>query len=161
MVRRGGANERNGGEVADFSQIWKAVGDLVTADATLVGLLAGGVYYAEQPAPQSPTFPLLRMAVLDDGPNTGLTGLGDYSPRVQVDVFGPDPAVNDRVLRLLDTLLTIPRSRRAGLTTDDYTVRGMYRTSGVRFGTPYRTTDGLPVSQLSTEWQLKVTTNGD
>lgn len=142
---------------ASLSQVWTAIGDKILADTDLNSVLQGQkVYYTEGNIIDDPSYPCIRMQVISPIPNVELSGFGDFEVRLQIDVFGPSPAVVDQIAAKLAELLDIPRSLPAGLSVANWHIRSML-CRGIQTVTGAGRRGGVELRQKSTDWTLKLT----
>lgn len=146
--------------MADFSEVLTEIRRVMTADSTLTGLLGdANQIYRGRDVPTSAKFPAIRLWMIDDAPNFDVSGYGDFRPRLQIDLIGPDPTKLDAIRTRLDELLTIPYKRSTVITSAGFTVRQMLRTGpSLNLGEiGIQDSTGRAVQHVATEWDLKVT----
>jgi hypothetical protein len=142
--------------MADLSEVWKGMRDILIGDATLTAMLssAGAVY--ERDPPLDVAFPMLTLWQLTDGPVNNSSGFGLFNADIQIDVWSTSPRTNEQIKSRLDELLQIPRVRSTGIVTDNYNVFRCYRTRSTFAGTVAVENEGKKIRHLATEWRASI-----
>ncbi len=113
-----------------LKELWVGIRSVIIADADILALLPGdspaeNVIYEEGRLPAQPGYPFIRMWLVGEYPNTGLSGFGDSVCRVQIDVFGTVKSTNWYLARKLQRILDVPRVRTQGIACNGFRVRKM------------------------------------
>jgi hypothetical protein len=157
--------------MADLFELWPAIGNIIAGDAVLTGgsssssgMLSGddAVYYGDDlPKDLSIELPAIRMWEVGESPAIDATAIGNHEVRLQIDVFSDSPKTNGEIRKRLDDILNIPLKRPQGIETDNYIVRGMWRTGSVPLSLGQeRPGGGAKLYQLATEWTIRVALKG-
>lgn len=144
---------------AGFGDVWKAIGDRLTGNADLAAALTATgnqVIYAETTIPADLEFPVLRIATIGASPDTELSGYGKFDMRVQIDVFGTDPAANSRIATHIGELLDIPRTLPAGLTVSNWLLTEMVCRNVTHVGGMKFRQGGVDLLQIATDWNVRL-----
>lgn len=144
--------------MADKTDIYKAIRAIAVADTTLTAMLGSSTefYYGADIA-LNPTAPFIVLREMDDVPMTNDSFWGDFRPRVEMHVCGPDPGRLMQIVERLDTLFIIPFKRATVIETTTHVVRQMLRRSALQLPMAQREADDRVFQQIVTEWELKVT----
>jgi hypothetical protein len=146
--------------MADLSEVWSKLCETIAGDATIAGLLGGtgSVLYAEDVVDKLPDYPFIRLMIVNADPSRVDSGVGRWDVMLQIDVFGPQMAVNWRLHDLMQGLLEIPRTRPNGLSTANYEIKEMTIAGPIspvgRIG--IKDSQGRDIKQLSATWMLRV-----
>jgi hypothetical protein len=150
--------------MADLSELWPAIGNIMVDDTTLTGMLHSdaSIYYADDlPVDLRPVLPAIRFWMVGETPNVNRTVLGDHEVRLEIDVFADSPKTNEAIRSRLDELLNVPLKRPQGIETDNYRVRGMWRTGSLPISLGRNAAGGGgPLYHLATEWTIRVALKG-
>ena len=142
--------------MANLSEVWKGVRDVLKADATLGALLSSATAIYERDPPLDADFPMLTLWQMDDGPINAASGFGLFETDIQIDVWSTSPRTNEQIKARLDDLLQIPRIRSSVISTTNYNVYRLYRTRATFVGTVAREDDGKRIRHLATEWRASI-----
>lgn len=142
--------------MADLSEVWKGVRDILVGDSTLTAMLASASSVYERDPPLQASFPMLTLWQVADGPDNAVTGYGEFHADVQIDVWSTSPRTNEQIKSRLDDLLEIPRVVATGITTTNYDVTNCTRTNARFVGTVEIEDDGKHIRHLATEWRVTI-----
>jgi hypothetical protein len=142
--------------MADLSEVWKGIRDILVDDATLVALLSSASAVYERDPPIEPDYPMLTLWQVDDGPDNALTGYGEFNSLLQIDVWSTSPRTNEQIKSRMDELLEIPRVVTTQITTTNYNVTSLSRLRATFVGTIEFEDDGKRIRHLATEWRAKI-----
>ena len=142
--------------MADLSEMWKGIRDILVADSTLTAMLSDSSAVYEPEPPDDVDFPMLTIMQTDDGPVTECTGYGEFAAQLQIDVWSTSPRTNEQIKSRLDELLEIPKIRATAITTTNYNVTNVSRSSANFVGTVEIEKDGKLIRHLATEWDVKI-----
>jgi hypothetical protein len=142
--------------MADLSEVWKGFRDILVGDATLTAMLASSSSVYEPDPPAEVGFPMLTLMQANDGPVTECTGYGEFAAQLQIDVWSTSPRTNEQIKSRLDELLEIPKIRTSAISTTNYNVTNVSRTSATFVGTVEIEKDGKRIRHLATEWDVKI-----
>jgi len=145
--------------VADLSEVWKGIRDILVGDATLVALLATSSSVYERDPPINAAFPMLTVWQIDDSPNMRLDGYGEFFPSFQIDVWSTSPRTNEQIKERVTQLLDIPRINSDQISTTNYNVTRLQRENARFVGTVEIEADGKRVRHLATTWVATVKEN--
>lgn len=145
----------------DLTEVYTKIRQIALADTGASGLVsllgATNAFYFGEDMAGVPVFPCVVLRQLDDAPNMSDSFWGDFRPRVQIDVVGPDPGVLLQMVARLDHLFIIPFKRNDYISTARWNVRSMMRRSAIPLPFAEREQDGRVFQQIVTEWDLKIT----
>lgn len=145
-----------------MEKVTSSICSVLAADGTLTALLgqqgSGGpsIYATDGEISDDVSFPALRVWIVDDTPEPGMSAIGVYDVRLQIDVLGTSRSAREQILERLDELLEIPRSRAAQITATGYTVKRMRRTGRAITLLTRLQVDSVQVRQMATDWMLRV-----
>ena len=142
--------------MADLSEVWKGIRDVLVGDATLTAMLSSSSAVYEPDPPDNVSFPMLTMMQITDGPVTECTGYGEFAAQFQIDVWSTSPRTNEQIKSRLDELLEIPKIRTSAIATTNYNVTNVSRNSANFVGTVDIEKDGKRIRHLATEWDVKI-----
>ena len=142
--------------MADLSEVWKGMRDILVGDATLTAMLASASSVYERDPPLQTGFPMLTLWQVTDGADNRVSGYGEFRADVQIDVWSTSPRTNEQIKSRLDELLEIPKIRTTAITTTNYNVTNVSRSSANFVGTVEIEKDGKLVRHLATEWNVKI-----
>ena len=142
--------------MADLSEVWKGIRDILLGDSTLAAMLSAASAVYEPDPPDDVDFPMLTLMQSDDGPVTECTGYGEFAAQLQIDVWSTSPRTNEQIKSRLDELLEIPKIRATAITTTNYNVTNVSRSSANFVGTVEIEKDGKLIRHLATEWDVKI-----
>ena len=142
--------------MADLSEVWKGVRDILVGDSTLTAMRASAASVYERDPPLETGFPMLTLWQVSDGPANAVSGYGEFHADVQIDVWSTSPRTNEQIKSRLDELLEIPRVVATGITTTNYDVTNCTRTNARFVGTVEIEDDGKHIRHLATEWRVTI-----
>ena len=90
--------------MADLSEVWKGIRDILVAASTLTAMRASSSSVYEPDPPADVDFPMLTLVQSDDGPVTECTGYGEFAAQLQIDVWSTSPRTNEQIKSRLDQL---------------------------------------------------------
>ena len=141
-----------------LKELWLGISNVIVADAGIVALLgdgANGVIYSETGLPKGMTYPWVRLMLVGETPNSGLSAFGDQSCRLQIDVFGAVHSVHWDLNRRLARLLSVPNYRTQGIACTGFQIRRMvYRGTNVVGPIGVSVNEGHEVVQLAQDWEV-------
>ena len=142
--------------MADLSEVWKGLRDVLVGDATLTAMLASASSGDERGPPLEVSVPMLTHWQVADGPDNAVTAYGEFHADVQLDVWATSPRTNEQSKSRLDELLEIPRVVATGISTTNYDVTNCTRTNARFVGTVEIEDDGKHIRHLATEWRVTI-----
>tara|TARA_R110000824_G_scaffold187178_2_gene368427 strand:+ start:1757 stop:2197 length:441 start_codon:yes stop_codon:yes gene_type:complete len=142
--------------VADLSEVWKEVRDILVGDATLTAMLASASSVYERDPPLQTGFPMLTLWQVADGPANAVSSYGEFHADVQIDVWSTSPRTNEQIKSRLDELLEIPRVVTTQISSTNYNVTNCTRTNSRFVGTVEIEDDGKHIRHLATEWRVTI-----
>ena len=142
--------------MADLSEVWKGLRDVLIGDSTLTAMLDSASSVYERDPPLETGFPMLTLWQLSDGADNAVSAYGEFHADVQIDVWSTSPRTNEQIKSRIDELLEIPRVVRAGISTTNYDVTNCTRTNARFVGTVEIESDGKHIRHLATEWRVTI-----
>ncbi len=142
--------------MADLSEVWKGMRDILVGDATLTAMLASASSVYERDPPLQTGFPMLTLWQVTDGADNRVSGYGEFRADVQIDVWSTSPRTNEQIKSRLDELLEIPRVVTTQISTTNYNVTNCTRTNARFVGTVEIEDDGKHIRHLATEWRVTI-----
>jgi len=142
--------------VADLSEVWKGIRDVLVGDATLTAMLSSASSVYERDPPLETGFPMLTLWQVADGPVNAVSSYGEFHAEVQIDVWSTSPRTNEQIKSRLDELLEIPRVATTQISTTNYNVTNCTRTNARFVGTVEIEDDGKHIRHLATEWRVTI-----
>lgn len=140
-----------------MDEIWKALRTALLTDSTLTALLGASdaIYYETQEAKLA--FPCIVIDVRSLNPqhqNGSEPGL--WRPDIQVNLFGIDRFVLDRIIARLESAWDIPRNRSTLIQSDNYQISAMRMLNGGHVGTVRSQQTEKPLKHFAAEWRLRI-----
>jgi hypothetical protein len=126
--------------MADLSELFATVGNLLVNDATLAALLGDAQQvYQDRPAIHA-TFPCLTLAIPHEGPQHELTGPGAFRPVWRIIAYGASQDALRGIMARLNDLLDIPRTVPSAMVGTAYKITSMRQVDGFQ-GPPFTNTN--------------------
>ena len=142
--------------MADLSEVWKEIRDILVGDATLTAMLDSASSVYERDPPLETGFPMLTLWQVTDGADNRLSAYGEFHAEVQIDVWSTSPRTNEQIKSRLDELLEIPRVVTTQISSTNYNVTNCTRTNARFVGTVEIESDGKHIRHLATEWRVTI-----
>ena len=142
--------------MADLSEVWKEMRDILVGDATLTAMLDSASAVYERDPPLETGFPMLTLWQVTDGADNRLSAYGEFHAEVQIDVWSTSPRTNEQIKSRLDELLEIPRVVTTQISSTNYNVTNCTRTMSRFVGTVEIESDGKHIRHLATEWRVTI-----
>jgi len=142
--------------MADLSEVWKGLRDVLVGDATLTAMLDSASSVYERDPPLETGFPMLTLWQVSDGADNAVSAYGEFHADVQIDVWSTSPRTNEQIKSRIDELLEIPRVVATGISTTNYDVTNCTRTNALFVGTVEIESDGKHIRHLATEWRVTI-----
>lgn len=138
-------------------EVWRAIRAVLVADATFVANLDNATAVLES----QPNAPLVdgcaTIKVMDDAPNTGLTTLGRWEPRIQLNFYSSDPLKVEAMKTRADVLLSIPVSRTQPIDSANYRISELVRRNANDLGPVVKLREDKTLRHIATTWSAVVT----
>ena len=142
--------------MADLSEVWKEIRDILVGDATLTAMLDSASSVYERDPPLETGFPMLTLWQVTDGADNRVSAYGEFHAEVQIDVWSTSPRTNEQIKSRLDELLEIPRVVTTQISSTNYNVTNCTRTNARFVGTVEIESDGKHIRHLATEWRVTI-----
>ena len=142
--------------MADLSEVWKEMRDILVGDATLTAMLDSASAVYERDPPLETGFPMLTLWQVTDGADNRVSAYGEFHAEVQIDVWSTSPRTNEQIKSRLDELLEIPRVVTTQISSTNYNVTNCTRTNARFVGTVEIESDGKHIRHLATEWRVTI-----
>ena len=140
-----------------MDEIWKALRDALLTDSTLTALLGGETEIYFDVHDGKLAFPCIVIDIRALNPvnqNGSFTGV--WRPDLQINLYGIDRFVLDRINARLEDAWDIPRNRTALISSDNFQITSMRQLNGGHVGTVRSQQSTKPLRHFAGEWKLRV-----
>lgn len=140
-----------------LDEIWKAFRTALLSDQVLVGMLgeADAIYF-DEPSADLP-FPCITVDVLGLNPqNSGGSFTGVWRPALQLNLFGIDRFVLDRINARIVDAWDIPRNRSQPILSESYQLTSFRQVNGSHVGRVRGLASQRDLRHFAGEWSCRV-----
>lgn len=138
--------------MADLSELYTLVGNVMVGDATLAALLGNAQQVYQEMPVGNPTFPAITFRITAMNPKTQLSGVGGWNPVWRIIAYGVDNDTLYAIHSRLASLLEVPKIVTSPLVGSSHKIPYMTKVD-LHEAPPYASTnDGMAILTMVSIW---------